>query len=129
VAAVLSGVPSTLHALATGRDPLEATLAAGAIAFPRAERASRLLVAAVPVHATVSLGWALVLARALPQRRTVLAGAVAGLAIAAVDLGTVGRAVPRVRALPLGPQLADHVAYGAVVGWVLARRRRRRQPW
>ncbi len=48
----------------------------------------------------------------------------AGLALAALDLA-VGRALfPRVRALPLVPQLADHVAYGAIVGRMLDRRGR-----
>jgi hypothetical protein len=126
VAGALSGLPSTAHALATGRDPLAATLAAGAIALPREDRRARLVAAAVPVHLGVSLGWALVLAAVLPRRRTTLAGAAAGLVLAALDLGTVGRAVPRVRALPLAPQLADHVAFGALVGAVLARRRARR---
>jgi hypothetical protein len=37
----------------------------------------------------------------------------------------VGRRVPRVRALPLLPQLADHVLFGAVAGYVLGRRRHR----
>jgi hypothetical protein len=126
-AAVLSGVPSTVHALATGRDPLAATLAAGTLALPRERRRGRLLAAAVPVHIGVSVGWAIVLAAVLPRRRTVPAGAAAGLAIAALDLGTVGRRGSRLRALPLGPQLADHVAYGAIVGAVLARRRARRE--
>jgi hypothetical protein len=123
-AALLSGIPSTAYALAAGRDPLEATLAAGSIVLPRETRRVPLVLAAVPVHAVVSLGWAVVLARVLPARRTALAGALVGLAIAAVDLGTVGGGVPRVRALPLLPQLADHAAFGAVVGAVLARRRR-----
>jgi hypothetical protein len=126
-AAVLSGLPSTVHALVTGGDPLAATRAAGAIALPREVRTIRLLSAAVPVHLGVSLGWAFVLAAVLPRRRTVLAGAAAGLAIAALDLGTVGRRVPGLRALPIGPQLADHIAYGAVVGAVVARRRRGRE--
>jgi hypothetical protein len=47
-AAVLSGAPSTLHALATGRDPLAATLAAGSILLPGETRRTRLLAAAVP---------------------------------------------------------------------------------
>jgi hypothetical protein len=47
-----------------------------------------------------------------------------GLAIAALDLGIGGRLFPRIRALPPAPQVADHVAYGATVGYVLARRRR-----
>jgi hypothetical protein len=53
-------------------------------------------------------------------------GALAGLGIAALDLGLIGRRFPRVRALPQLPQVADHVAYGATVGAVLALRRARR---
>ena len=126
LAALLSGLPSTAWALATGRDPFEATLAAGSLALPRETRRARLLVAAVPVHLAASLGWALVLGAVLPRRRTTVAGALAGVAIAGVDLAAAGRAFPRIRALPLAPQLADHVAYGAVVGTVLGRRRARR---
>lgn len=117
VAAILSGVPSTLHAVATGRDPLAATLAAGSILLPGETRRSRLLAAAVPTHLALSLGWAVVLEGA--GVRTARAGAVAGLAIAAFDLGVVGGRFPRIRALPLGPQVADHVAYGAIVGRLL----------
>ena len=82
-----------------------------------------LVAAAVPIHLALSFGWALVLARWLPRRQTVAAGALAGLGIAAFDLGVVGRAFPGMRALPLLPQLADHVVYGATVGFVVARRR------
>ena len=121
VAAVLSGAPSTLHAIAAGRDPLAATLAAGSILLPGERRRSHLLAAAVPVHLGLSFGWALVLERL--GVRTARAGAVAGLAIAAVDLGGGGRRFPRIRALPVLPQLADHVAYGIVVGLLLERLR------
>jgi hypothetical protein len=123
IAAAVSGAPSTLCALAVGDDPLGPTLAAGSILLPNETRRARLLAAAVPVHLTLSLGWAVVLSRVLPRRRTTTAGAFAGLSIAAIDLGVLGRAYPRIRALPLLPQLADHVAYGAVVGWFVARRR------
>jgi hypothetical protein len=125
VAAVVSGFPSTAYALATGRDPLEATYAAGSLLLPREERPLPLFLAAAPVHLTLSLGWALVLARVLPSRRAAAWGALAGLGIAALDLGVVGRRVPRVRALPLLPQLADHVLYGATAGAVLASKRTR----
>ena len=123
VAAAASGVPSTVWALATGDDPLEATLAAGSMLLPEETQRGRLLAAAVSVHLTVSLGWGVVLSCLLPMRKTVTAGAVAGLAIAAFDLRVVGRRFPRVRALPLLPQLADHVLFGAAVGFVLDRRR------
>ena len=118
-AALLSGAPSTLHALATGRDPLEATLAAGSILLPGETRRTRLLAAAVPVHLALSLGWAVALDRA--GVRGAGRGALAGLAIGAVDLSLAARVLPRIRALPLLPQLADHAAYGAVAGHVLAR--------
>jgi hypothetical protein len=124
VAAVLSGAPSTLHAIVVRTSPLEATLAAGTLLLPRERRALPLALAAVPVHVALSLGWALALAALLPRRRTVAAGTLAGLAIAALDLGVVGRRNPRIRALPQLPQVLDHIAYGATVGAVLNLRRR-----
>lgn len=127
-AAVLSGAPSTTHALLTGAGPIEASLAAGTLLLPRELRPSRLLPAAIAAHGALSFGWALVLTAALPRRRTVGWSVVAGLAIAALDLGIVGRRFPRIRALPLAPQVLDHVAFAATVGWVLSRRRARRAP-
>jgi hypothetical protein len=123
VAAVVSGAPSTLWALAAGEDPLEASLAAGSLLLPDETRRGRLVVAALPVHLAISVSWAIVLARTLPRRRTAAAGVVAGLGIAALDIGVIGRRFPRVRALPLLPQVADHAAYGAVVGYIVCRRR------
>jgi hypothetical protein len=124
VAAVLSGAPSTLHALATRSSPLEATLAAGTLLLPRERRALPLALAAAAAHLALSFGWAQLLAALLPRRRTVGAATLAGLAIAALDLGVVGRRYPRIRALPQLPQVLDHVVYGATVGAVLSRRRR-----
>lgn len=126
VAAVVSGAPSTVHALLTRSSPLEATLAAGTLLLPRERRPALLLLAALPVHVVLSLGWALVLATFLPRQRSVAYGTLAGLAIAALDLGVVGRRVERIRALPLLPQVLDHVAYGATVGAVLSSRARSR---
>jgi hypothetical protein len=122
--AVVGGGPSTIHALLTGRDLREATVAAGSIVLPREDRERRLLVLGAGAHVVISAAWGVALAAALPPRRTVRAGAVAGLAIAAVDLGLVGRRVDRIAALPLLPQLLDHLVYGATVGAVLGMRRR-----
>lgn len=116
-AAALSGIPSTLHALATGRDPLEAALAAGSVLLPRETSRAKLVAAAVPVHLALSLAWTLALDRA--GVRGARRGALAGLAIAALDLGLVGRVFPHIGALPLVPQLADHVAFGAIAGLLL----------
>ena len=116
----LAGAPSTLHALVTGRDPLEATLAAGSVLLPGETRRGRLAAAAIPVHLATSLGWAVVLDRAGvrgPGR-----GALAGLAIAALDLGLARRIFPRFRELPAVPQVADHAVYGAIVGSLISGR-------
>jgi hypothetical protein len=114
VAAALSGVPSTAWALAKGRDPLEAALAAGAMLVGEHASKPRRLAAAAPVHLALSFAWTVVLDRTLPPRHRVLTGAAAGLAIAALDLGVIGRRIPAIAALPLGPQVADHVAFGAL---------------
>ena len=116
--AVLSGAPSTVHAIATGRSPLAAARAAGAL-LPRRDRRPG-LVAGGLVHLAVSAWWGTAIGLVLPRRRAVAWGAAAGLVIAALDLGIVGRRVPAVRDLPQAGQWADHVAFGATVGWVLS---------
>jgi hypothetical protein len=118
--AALSGVPSTVVTLARGESLLDGIRAAGAIVLPRETRTPVLLAAAVPVHLALSLGWAAVLdaADAGP-----VSGLALGLAIAALDLGVIGRRIPAIRALPQGRQWADHAAYGLVVGQWLRRRR------
>jgi hypothetical protein len=126
-AALISGAPSTILALWRGKDPLEASLAAGSVLLPGEQRRSRLLPAAALVHATLSLGWALLLTIALPRRATIRWSTIAGLAIAGFDLGIVGQRFERIRALPKLPQVADHVAYGLTAGAVVAARRNRRK--
>lgn len=121
--AIGSAIPSTVVTLARREDLLEGGRAAGSLLLSREQRTLPLLAAAVPVHLALSLGWAVVLERALPRGREPVTGVLGGLAIAALDLGVIGRRLPRIRALPQGRQWADHVAYGLAVGAVLARRR------
>ena len=127
VAGLLSGAPSTVHALLTGADPLAAARAAGNLLLPADADRGALLAAGGVVHMALSLGWGTVLA--MTARRSSLspmtAGAVVGAAIAAVDLGLlahgpIGRRWPLIRALPVGPQVADHLVFGAIAGAVLA---------
>ncbi|HVX21628.1 MAG TPA: hypothetical protein VHB02_09790 [Acidimicrobiales bacterium] len=143
VGGVLSGLPSTVAAARGHSGLLTATRAAGSVlGRPTVPRG-------VAAHAVLSVGWGTVLSVLWPgptlraaasahrtpsggppaaaRRATAGAvaraaglGAVAGVAIAAVDLGVVGRRLPAVRALPAMPQWMDHVAYGAVAGTVLA---------
>jgi hypothetical protein len=117
---IVGGVPSTVSALVRDDDPLEPTLAVGSMLLPNEERPARPVAAAVPVHLGVSVFWGLVLDLVLPRRGAIAWGASAGLAIAALDL-VVGRRFVRIRKLPFAPQLADHVLYGATVGYVLSR--------
>jgi hypothetical protein len=151
IAGLVSGLPSTLHALLTGRDPLAAARAAGNLVLPADAPPARLLLAGAAVHTVVSLGWGTVLGMALPRflalptrperavspgspappflpaprvspwLRGTWWGALSGLLIAALDLGVIGRRRPLIRDLPVLPQVADHLAFGAVAGAVVAR--------
>ena len=121
VAGALSGVPSTVHAVATGRSPFDALKAAGTLLLADDAPPSAQAAAGVVAHSAISLGWGVVLAVVLPRRRTVAWGALAGLVIAGLDLGVLARRWPRIRALPRAPQVADHVAFGALVGAVVSR--------
>jgi hypothetical protein len=123
IAAAVSGAPSTAVALARGDDVLDGARAAGKLLLPRERRTLPLLAAAAPVHLALSLGWAIALDHALPRGREPLGGLLAGLAIAALDLGVIGHRLPAIRSLPQPRQWADHAVYGLAVGVVLARRR------
>ena len=118
VASILSGGPSTAHAVLTGRGVFDAARAAGTLLPGRRDRPG--LVAGAVVHVAVSAFWGVVLGRCLPRRHTAAWGAVAGFAIAAASLPTVGRRHPAITALPQVPQWLDNVAFGALVGWQLS---------
>jgi hypothetical protein len=121
IAGALSGAPSTAHAVAMGRTPLDSVRAAGTLLLPADGAPVALAAGGVLAHGAISLGWGVVLAAVLPRRHPVVWGALAGLAIAALDLGVLARRWPRIRALPTVPQVADHIAYGALVGLALSR--------
>ena len=121
--AAVSGLPSTVLTAATGGDMLASTRAVGRVVRPRPASGASLVLAGGAAHVAISLGWGVVLAAVLPRRHTTLAGAAAGVLIAAIDLGIIGHHLPSIHALDRKPQLLDHVAYGAVVGAVVSRRR------
>ncbi len=121
-ATLLSGIPSTLYALATGRDAMEATRAAAAM-FPLSDN---VFIDAALVHTAVSLFWAGLLALALPARHTTAWAVGAAAMIGILDLRVIApRFFPEVAALELWPQMADHLMWGACFGLVLQIRRRR----
>ena len=129
IAAAFSGLPSGTLALLRGDDLLASTEAVGSVVLPpTTSRRSRIMVGGI-LHLVISLAWARAIALGLGRRSgtrddpiQVMAGALCGLGIAVLDLAVVGRRLPPIRALPLGPQVADHLAYGGLVGWALNRR-------
>ena len=111
----MSGAPSTVHALATGRSPLAAARAAGALLGRPG------LVRGGLAHAATTLLWSTVLVAVLPPGQEVGGGLAAGAAIHALDLGVIGRRVPAIAELPQVPQLLDHLAFGLAAGLTLRR--------
>jgi hypothetical protein len=128
VATLLSGLPSTVYAYVTGGDVMAASRAAAAMVGRAEGLPSQVFVAAAAVHAAVSLFWAVVLAMLLPRRGTVLCALLASAGIALLDLRVIAPAwFPAVAALPIAPQLADHLMWGLCIGMTLDLRRRRRR--
>ena len=124
-AAVFSGVPGTTWTVLTGGDLLESTRAAATLLPGQREHPT--IAAGIVAHFGMSTGWTLVLSRVIPRRGAKVGaavGAVAGLAIAALDMGIIAkRQFPAMAALPQIPQYADHIAFGAIAGAILGRAR------
>jgi hypothetical protein len=123
-AALLSGIPSTLYAWLSGGDVLEATRAAGAMLIPPQSGTAPLFAAAAVVHIAITLFWAALLAWLLPRQHIFWGAVAASAVIAMIDLRLIARLwFPEVYALAFWPQFADHIAWGATLGAVLAYRR------
>ena len=116
VAGIFSGTPSTIHALVTRRSLRAAVTAAGELLGRPG------VVRGAIAHSFLAIGWTSVLLVALPRRATVAWGAVAGAVIGVADLAIADRCFPAIAALPRLPQLADHIAFGALVGAVVTAR-------
>ena len=124
VAAALSGLPSTLHAVieqrslrSAGAYVYDATRAVGTLVPPGRPG----FVRGAVVHIAISMLCGETLARTLPRDHCREWGAVAGLVIGIVNVGVIGRWFPAIRRLPLMPQLADNVMFGMVFGLALDR--------
>src|SRR5687768_2219986 len=77
VATVVSALPSTLYAVLTGGDALEATRAAGSMLVSAGSSLAVLLLAAAIVHAGVSFFWAAIVTLVLPHRHVILTATIA----------------------------------------------------
>jgi hypothetical protein len=124
VAAALSGAPSTLEAFRRQRDlrsvmtyVWDATCSVGTLVPPGRPD----LIRGALLHVGISVLCGEGLARMVPERNSVIWGAGAGLVIGVINVGVIGRRFPAIAALPLGPQLADNVAFGAVFAFLVDR--------
>lgn len=124
VASVLSGAPSTAEALIRTRSVRatidyvrDATARIGVLVPPFRPG----LVRGAVAHGGLSLLVAEALASTLPKRRSVGWGGAAGLIVGLLGVGAVGRRIPAIAELRLGPQLADNVAFGMVFAAVADR--------
>ncbi len=113
LAGALSGLPSTVHALVTSRRVLTSVRAAGTLL------GRPTIVRGVVAHALITTLWTVVIAAVPPARHSAASGAAAGVVIGIVDLGVARRRFPMIAALPRGPQLLDHAAFGALVAAAL----------
>jgi hypothetical protein len=126
-ATLLSGIPSTVHALVTGRDVTAATRAAGAMLIAPAASLPALFAAAALVHVCVSFFWAAILIRVLPRKAVLVWAILASAAIGWLDLRLIATAFfPEVARLEVAPQIADHLMWGATLGVTLVWLRRHR---
>ena len=113
VAGVLSGIPSTVHAVISSRDILASVRAAGSV-LGRPTIARGIL-----AHTLLTVLWTGVIAAVPPARRGVARGSATGVVIGVVDLAVAHRRFPTIAALPTIPQLLDHAAFGALVAAML----------
>ena len=126
IATAFSGMPSTLHALVIGADPLQPTRAAGEMLLRGGADTPALIAAAALVHGSVSLFWTAWFACLLPRRHVALWSVAGAAAVALLDLRVIAPAFfPAVAALPFWPQFADHLMWGALLGGTLQVRRKR----
>jgi hypothetical protein len=122
-ASLLAAAPSLLSSLqrdgvgGAWRYGLRATRAVATIVPPRRPN----LVLGAATHVGISVAFGQVLGRLLPRRCSALWGGAAGAAMGCFGAGVVGRRFPAIRALPLGPQLADNIAFGVVFALVADR--------
>jgi hypothetical protein len=120
-ASLLGGTPSLTNALAQGgiggawRYGLDAIRAIGCLIPP----GRRSILAGSGAHFAISIAAGQVFGRFLPRRNSVLWAAGGGAVMGLIGVGVIGRRYPAIRALSIGPQIADNVAFGIIFAVVV----------
>lgn len=79
------------------------------------------VVAGAAAHFAISAVVGAAFGRLLPARRSLLWAAAGGAVVGIVGAGIIGRRYPGIRDLPLGPQVADNIAFGVIFALVADR--------
>jgi hypothetical protein len=94
---------------------------------PAGSDTAALVAAAAVVHPAISLFWTAVFGCLLPRTRVLPWAVLGAAAVALLDLRVIAPLLfAEVAALPFWPQVADHLAWGALLGGTLQWRLRRR---
>jgi hypothetical protein len=124
-ASLLSGAPSLLLALwrdgpsGAWRYGVSATRSIGVLIPPGRPG----IVRGAAAHFAISAAVGEALGRLVPSRHSMMWAAAGGAGVGIVGVGIIGRRLPGIRDLPLGPQLADNVAFGIIFAAVADRGR------
>lgn len=123
-AAVLGGLPSTLHAIvesgrlsAAPEYGVAVTTRIGVLLPPFRPG----LVRGIGAHVLISAMAGQAMGQLLPQRRSLACGAALGLVMGLGNVVVVGRHIPAIAELPVVPQLADNIAFGVVFAAIVDR--------
>ncbi len=126
-ASLLGAAPSLLYSmrrdgvLGATQYALRGTRAIATLVLPGRPNA----IVGATIHFGISAVFGQALGRFLPLRRSPLWGATGGAAMGIVGAGVIGRRFAAIRDLPLGPQLADNIAFGITFALVADRPSRR----
>jgi hypothetical protein len=121
LAGIFSGIPSICYFLFLGIDWTHSTKALGLIFFDASQPGFFIYASAGIIHFTVSCFWSFILRMFLPRKNTIIWAGFAGILIAFFDLIIIARFIPTLANLDFYPQLADHILWGIIVGFIYNR--------
>jgi len=118
IAGIFSGIPSISYYISTGLDWTHSTKAIGLIFFDTSQSWTLIFGSATLFHFVVSCFWSFILRIFLPKKNQIILAGFAGILIALFDLKIIAPFIPSLANLDFYPQLADHILWGMIVGFV-----------